>query len=198
MIKFYSQNNPKSCVGYSDAEWARGVNDWKSTTGCLSKSVEPQWAGEVKSRPVLLYPQLKQSIIVGLTSAATWIRQLTKDLQSGPTRSRVANQSAICMAKNPHFHGRTKHIEIKYHFIWEKVLDEIIEVKYCPTNDRHAKKNTINHDKLARLHDLAGVKEMKDQSACKWQGVLESDTFVRLQSFPTCCFLYQQTLPTSL
>ena len=112
---------------------------------------------------------------MALSSAAqeaTWIRQLTKDLQSGPTRSTVTyedNQSAICMAKNPQFHGRTKHIEIKYHFIREKVLDETIELKYCPTNDMIADMLTkgLSHDKFARLRDLAGVKEMKDQSVCK-------------------------------
>ena len=55
---------------------------------------------------------------MALSSAAQeaiWIRQLTKDLQNGPTRSTVIyedNQSAICMAKNPQFRGRTKHIEI--------------------------------------------------------------------------------------
>ena len=74
------------------------------------------------------------------------------------------NQSAICMAKNPQFHGRTKHIEIKYHFIQEKVLDETIELKYCPTNDMIADMLT-SHDKFATLRDLARVKD--EGSVCQ-------------------------------
>ena len=54
----------------------------------------------------------------------------SKDLQNGPTGPTVIhedNQSAICMAENPPppFHGRTKHIEIKYHFVREKVWMEL-------------------------------------------------------------------------
>ena len=45
------------------------------------------------------------------------------------------NQSAICMAKNSQFHGRTKHIEIKYHFIRDQVKIGAIELKYCQTED---------------------------------------------------------------
>ena len=45
------------------------------------------------------------------------------------------NQSAIRIAKNPQFHGRTKHIEIKYHFIRELVGNGIVQLKYCPTEE---------------------------------------------------------------
>lgn len=34
------------------------------------------------------------------------------------------NQSAIRMAENPVFHARTKHVEVHYHFVREKVLQE--------------------------------------------------------------------------
>ena len=39
------------------------------------------------------------------------------------------------MAKNPQFHGRTKHIAIKYHFIREQVNNGKLELRYCRTND---------------------------------------------------------------
>ena len=56
-----------------------------------------------------------------------------------------------------------------YHFIREKVLNETIELKYCPTNDMIADFLTkgLSHEKFARFRDLAGVKEMKGQSASK-------------------------------
>ena len=45
------------------------------------------------------------------------------------------NQSAISMAKNPQFHGRAKHIDIKYYFVTEQVGSGKLELKYCKTND---------------------------------------------------------------
>ena len=45
------------------------------------------------------------------------------------------NQSAIAIAKNPQFHGRTKHIAIKYYYIREQVNDGTVSVKYCSTEN---------------------------------------------------------------
>ena len=39
------------------------------------------------------------------------------------------------MAKNPQFHGRSKHIASKYHFIQEQVLNGKVELKYCKTDE---------------------------------------------------------------
>ena len=46
------------------------------------------------------------------------------------------NQLAIKIAKNPIFHGRTKHVEVNYHFIRKKVLQGHIEFKYIKTEDQ--------------------------------------------------------------
>ena len=48
------------------------------------------------------------------------------------------NQSCIAIARNPVFHARTKHIEIQYHFVREKVLDGTISLEYYSTVDNAA------------------------------------------------------------
>ena len=58
------------------------------------------------------------------TQEASWMRQLLVNLNCGSTTPNVGyedNQSLICIANNPLFHGRTKHIGIKYHFVREQV-----------------------------------------------------------------------------
>ena len=45
------------------------------------------------------------------------------------------NQSAISLAKHPQFHGRTKHVAIKYHFIREQFENGTIKLSYCPTSE---------------------------------------------------------------
>jgi len=46
---------------------------------------------------------------------------------------REDNQSAIAIAKNSVFHARTKHIDVKIHFVKEALSDGSIELIYCPT-----------------------------------------------------------------
>jgi hypothetical protein len=45
------------------------------------------------------------------------------------------NQGAIALSKDNKFHARTKHIDIRYHFIREAVEDGKVSVVYIPTND---------------------------------------------------------------
>ena len=48
------------------------------------------------------------------------------------------NQSAIALAKDDRYHARTKHIDIRYHFIRYAIENEQIVLIYCPTNDMTA------------------------------------------------------------
>lgn len=50
-----------------------------------------------------------------------------------PLTLEIVNKSAISLAKNPISHGRSKHIETKFHFIREQVTNGMIELQYCPT-----------------------------------------------------------------
>ena len=50
----------------------------------------------------------------------------------------VDNQSAINLAKNPMYHKRTKHIQVKYHFIRDEVRSGKVELLYIPTEDNVA------------------------------------------------------------
>lgn len=75
---------------------------------------------------------------VALTTAAQeemWLRQLTTDGPIEATMTFYGNQAAICIAKDPQFHGRAKHIGIKYHFIWEQVNNGTVELNYCRTDE---------------------------------------------------------------
>ena len=42
------------------------------------------------------------------------------------------NTSAINISKNPIFHSRTKHIDIRHHFIRDLVEDKIVSLEYVP------------------------------------------------------------------
>ena len=45
------------------------------------------------------------------------------------------NQGAIEISRNPRFHNRTKHIDVTFHFIRERIASNEIRVVYCPSSD---------------------------------------------------------------
>ena len=48
------------------------------------------------------------------------------------------NTSAISITKNPTMHSKMKHIPIKYHFLWEHVVEKNIRVEYVGTKEQVA------------------------------------------------------------
>ena len=46
------------------------------------------------------------------------------------------NKSAIAIARNPIHHGRTKHIELRFHFIRNLISDGSIDLNYCKIDDQ--------------------------------------------------------------
>lgn len=47
----------------------------------------------------------------------------------------IENKSSIDLAKNPVLHGRSKHIEVRFHFIREHVNGKRLNVKHCPIEE---------------------------------------------------------------
>ena len=68
---------------------------------------------------------------------AVWLRLLLSNIrfELGATTIYEDNQGCIALAKNPVFHARTKHIDIKFHFLREKVEEGVIVLKYKPTDE---------------------------------------------------------------
>ena len=79
--------------------------------------------------------------------------------QSKPTVLFEDNQSAMELSKNPKFHSRTKHIDISYHFVRQKVADKQIEVMYCPTEMMVADMLTkgLAKVKFEQFRDMIGL-----------------------------------------
>ena len=106
----YSKEGSKDCIGYSDADWAGDVEDRKSTSGYLFQISGAAVSRRSKKQTcvALSTAEAEYMALASAAQEAIWMRQLTSDLKSESTVATVIfedNQSAICMAQNPQFHG---------------------------------------------------------------------------------------------
>ena len=75
------------------------------------------------------------------TVECVWLRRLMADLdvgQDSPTTIFTDSQSTLAVARNPIFHAHTKHIEVHYHYVRERLLAGEISLAYVPTQDNLA------------------------------------------------------------
>ena len=70
-----------------------------------------------------------------------WVQRFIKELKiqvMGKAHLYCDNQSAIRLIKNPEFYERSKHIDIRYHFIREHYQDGLFEISYVRSEDQKA------------------------------------------------------------
>ncbi|KAF2350340.1 hypothetical protein FHG87_018904 [Trinorchestia longiramus] len=90
----------------------------------------------------------------------------------GPMVVNEDNQSAICLAQNPKYHGRSKLIDIKFHYVRDLVRNEEIDLVYCPSNDMLVDIFTkgLSAEKFSRLRSKLGVvsfeKHIQSEKEC--------------------------------
>ncbi|KAK8926656.1 hypothetical protein KSP39_PZI018977 [Platanthera zijinensis] len=139
---WYPRNNDVELIGFSDADFAGSRDDRKSTSGTC------QFLG----RRLISWNSKKQNCVATSTAESEyisagsccaqllWIRNQLKDydLQFRDVPMYCDSSSAITIANNPVSHSRTKHIEVRYHFIREHVENKDISLCYVPTDKQVA------------------------------------------------------------
>ena len=136
---YYSSSVEEELIGYSDSDWAGDLDNRKSVSGYMFKlcGAPVSWRSKKQTSVALSTAEAEYVALSNATQEAVWLKQLLSELridQSKPTVIYEDNQSAISMAQNAQFHGRAKHIDIRHHYVREKVNDETIELKYCPSD----------------------------------------------------------------
>ena len=114
----------------------------------------------------------KQELITLLTAeaeyvAAThaakeciWLRRLLHQLipsLDARTTLYCDNQAALALAKDDNYHARTKHIDIRYHFIRHQIASGAISMRYCPTDDMTADILTKPVARFKLKHHIFGL-----------------------------------------
>eukprot|EP00253_Pinus_taeda_P004628 PITA_04628 len=154
-------------VVFTDSDWAGDPDDRKSTAGYVFTlgSGPITWACKKQAAISLSSAEAEYRGAVEASKEALWLRQILSELgfeQQHPTTLWCDNQSAIQLCKDPVQHQCSKHIELHMHFIRKLILDHVLEVKYCSTDDQVADIFTkaLTEAKFTKLRYMLGAQEV--------------------------------------
>ncbi|KAJ9539102.1 hypothetical protein OSB04_031835 [Centaurea solstitialis] len=134
---WYSKDSGFDLTAYSDSDFAGCKIDRKSTTGgChLLGGKLVSWTSK-KQNSVSTSTAEAEHVAAGICCAQVlWLRNQLQDydIQLSKIPIYCDNTSAIAIANNPVLHSKTKHIEVRYHFIRDHVMNGDIELHFVPT-----------------------------------------------------------------
>lgn len=140
-ICFKSGKNIDVC-GYSDADWSSDHAERKSTLGyaCIRMAAPVSWGSKKQSSVSLSTSEAEYSALILAIQQGKWVHRLLCEIldaagdKSGPElKITEDNQSYIKMTMNRANRGRTKRIDIKYHYIRDEVKHGGVKLEYCET-----------------------------------------------------------------
>ncbi|TFY77555.1 hypothetical protein EWM64_g6458 [Hericium alpestre] len=139
----FDGKKPWELTGYVDADWAGDVNDRRSISGYtfLLAGGAISWSSKKQNTTALSSTEAEYIVATHAAKEATWLRTFLSKIGrpcKAATLLLMDNQSAMAIAWNPAFHARTKHIDMRYHFLREKVEAGAINLQYVPTGDQVA------------------------------------------------------------
>jgi hypothetical protein len=158
--------NLSPLVGYTDSDWAGDTDTRRSTSGYVFNLGSGAIIWSSKRQPTISLSTCEAEYIgqTQATKAAVWLRKLLQELGHEQVQATVIfgdNQGAITLAKNPQFHGRSKHIDTQWHFVREKVADNTVELQWTETSRQVADGLTkpLNKELFTRFRKAIGVEE---------------------------------------
>jgi hypothetical protein len=161
---FYQKGREAKLVGYSDSGLAGDIDTRKSTSGILFFLGNNVITWQSQKQKVVALSSCEAEYIVATTAACqgVWLARLLAEFKGRrPTTIslRIDSQSAIQLSKNPIFHDRSKHIDIRYHFIRDCIEKNRVALEFIGTKDQLADILTkaLGREQFCELRSRLGV-----------------------------------------
>ena len=144
-LVFRKSSVDMSLTGFCDADWGNS-QDRRSITGYgfyLSKN-GPLISWKCRKQPTVALTTCEEEYMsmCAAVQESKFLTQLFKDMTveavNGTVVLNADNQSAIALARNPVFHQRSEHIDIRYHFVRNEVQNGSVELQFVPSENNIA------------------------------------------------------------
>ena len=128
---------------FSDSDWATSRIDRRSISGYLSLFANGPVSWSSRKQPTVALSTMEAEFmaLASATCEAIWLRELSSELgvqDQGPISINVDNDAAMMFPQSVMFHARSKHIDIRYHFVRERVASNEVKLNHCASEDNLA------------------------------------------------------------
>ncbi|GJZ46052.1 putative RNA-directed DNA polymerase [Tanacetum coccineum] len=156
-------NRKPMLVGFTDSDMAGNKDNMKSTSGYLMTFAggAVSWQSRLQKCVALSTTEAEYVAATEACKELLWLKRFLQELGFKQQRYAVLcdNQSTIHLAKNSMFHKRTKHIDIRYHWIRDAIEDGMFELNKVHTDDNASDMLTkaVAREKLKICCSFAGM-----------------------------------------
>jgi len=153
----------KGLIAYSDSDYAGDLIKRRSQTGYFFKLANGaiSWQSRAQKTVALSSTEAEYMALSDCSRQAVWMQQLYSELGLPQRRTPICadNQGSIFIGSNPVQERRTKHIDVRYHYIRECVEDGKVELFWVPTDENPADMFTKNlgHVKFLNFRSMLGL-----------------------------------------
>ncbi|KAH0726537.1 hypothetical protein KY284_002402 [Solanum tuberosum] len=161
---FYKKDEITELIGFSDSDYAGDLYYRKSTSGYVFMLSSGAVSWSSKKQPIVTLSTTGAEFVTATVyaSQAIWLRNILIELnfkQQEATTISCDNSSAIKLSRNLVFHGRSNHIDARFHFLRDLTEDGVIDLVYCKSKDQVTDifTKSLKHASFVKLRKLLGV-----------------------------------------
>ena len=165
----YKGATNKGLIAYTDSDYAADPIKRRSTTGFLFKLADGiiSWQSRAQKTIALSATEAEYMALSDCSRQAVWIQNIFAELgfPLKPTQICTDNEGGIFIASNPVQERRTKHIDVRFHYVRDLIEQKRIDIVWVPTDENPADMFTKNlgHVKFTKFRSMLGLEFYSSQ-----------------------------------